>query len=441
MANLSIPPAEISSVIPRTPARERGLTEAFDILTHQAQSELGNITQNLFFAGDGLQRVFVDGVFGIFRPQTWLPGNLLRISSEVARQLIRLSSLLQPDQLDLAWQELRNKLQVFILVKNLPSILNLPAQELTPLSDLVNRAYSMPSFEALWAVEGLGHYYADLYWQVKGVPEGLLLEKQAAVPAKSLLMLHAGLGLAFADRLLGNLTSEASNEQIRSAVEYFLALCRNNCRTGYLGAAIESLGLVTRDFYPDFVQRVDRQLRHAGPEFLGYYWHGVGRALYFSRQYFLPVLRSVWNGVDNEAHNAPDRLSAMAGLSWGVTMVNLRQPAIVENAVRSYPGHSDLAEGFTNGVISSLMMRTETTPGTSLAEHFYRHRPGNAVLAQTWQKRITEPAQAALEEEYPVLRSHDALDQIFRYQDLAALVSSLENRSTNANSGQFVYQN
>jgi hypothetical protein len=442
MAIPSTSPAVISPEMPGTPARARDLTEALDILTHHAQSELGNVTQSLFFMGDGLQRAIVDGVFNLFLPQTWTPNNILRLSSEAVRQTIQLSQLLQPQQASLAWQELRNKLQVFILVKNLASVLRLPADKLVPLPELVEKAYSIDPFQALWAVEGLGHYYADIYWEKKGAPQGLLWKEQAPVADKSLLMLHAGIGLSFADRLLGNLTSEASGGQVRDAVQYFLTLCKNNSRKGYLGAAVESLGLVTRDFYPDLLQRVDQQLRQVGPEFLGFFWHGVGRALYFSREYFLPVLRTVWSGVDSEAGSAPERLSAMAGLSWAVTMVNLRQPAIVQNMVRAYIEHSDLAEGFTNGVISSLIMRADTTPDVPFVAAFYQHQPdpNDRELAVTWAHRISGPSRSALQTYYPVLRQHHALDQVFRYQDLAALVSHLQQ---NAGDGprNLAYQN
>ena len=154
--------------------------------------------------------------------------------------------------------------------------------------------------------------------------------------------------------------------------------------------------------------------------------------MYFSRQYFLPILRTVWIGVDSEASNAPDRLSAMAGLAWGVTMVNLRQPIIVGNIVRSYFEHSDLAEGFTNGVVSSLIMRTETTPGTPMVEAFYQHHPNTADrnLDLAWEQRVTGPSRKALHSYYPVLKQRRALDQVFRYQDLAALVSYLQQQNT-----------
>lgn len=418
--------------------RERDLVEVFDMLTHQAQSELGEWTQSIFFFGDGAQRAIIDGFFNLLRPQTWMPNNILRTSFSVLRQTIQVLQLVQPDQASLAWQELRNKLEVFMMVKNLPSTLHLPSDRLPPLPEMVEKAYSVPEFQALWAVEGLGHYYADLSWKLNGVPHGLLFEENAYVPEKSLLMLHAGLGMAFADRLLGNLTSEASAEQFRETVRFFLATCQNNCRKGYLGAALESLGLITRDFYPDFVQRVDQALRQVGPEFLGFFWHGVGRAMYFSREYFLPILCTVWTGVDSEASNAPDRLSAMAGLAWGVAMVNLRQPPIVENVVRSYFEQSDLAEGFSNGVVSSLIMRANMTPGTQMVETFYQHRPssGSRNLALAWEQRVADPSRKALHDYYPVLEQHRALDQVFRYQDLAALVSYLQQQNTSPGHGR-----
>jgi hypothetical protein len=434
MENPSTSPVAIANVAPGTPERARDLTEVFDILTHQAYSELGDWTQSIFFFGDGLQRAVTDGIFNLFRPQTWMPNNILRTSFSTLRQTIQVLQLLQPDQASLAWQELRNKLEVFMLVRNLPSTLHLPSDHLPPLPAMVEKAYSVPEFQSLWAVEGLGHYYGDLYWKLNGVPRGLLFEENAHVPEKSLLMLHAGLGMAFADRLLGNLTSEASAEQFRETIRFFLATCENNCRKGYLGAALESLGLITRDFYPDFVQRVDQALRQVGPEFLGFFWHGVGRAMYFSRQYFLPILCTVWTGVGSEASNAPDRLSAMAGLAWGVAMVNLKQPAIVENVVRSYFERSDLAEGFTNGVISSLIMRTDTTPGTAMVEAFYQHSPGDRNLMLAWEQRVAAPSRTALHNYYPVLKQHRALDQVFRYQDLAALVSYLQQQNMGTDS-------
>jgi hypothetical protein len=403
-----------------------GLTETLDRLTHQAHSELDNVAETLFFIGDGLQRAGIDGCFNLLTPQRWKPENLLSLGREAVRWSIQLSKLLSPDQAQLAWQELRNKLEVFILVKNLPAILRLPSDRFVPLPELLEKSYSVSPFASLWAVEGLGHYYADIYWQHKGVPRGLLLEENAPVPEKSLLMLHAGMGLAFADRMLGTLTSQASPKEVRSALEDFLFLCRTNARAGYLGAAIESLGLVTRDFYPDLLSRVEQQLIQIGAEFLGNFWHGVGRALYFSREYFLPFLRTVWSGIDRETTSARDRLSATAGLSWAVTLVNMRQPSTMESILRSYIEHSDLTAGFTNGAVSAILVRADCTPDASFTSSFVDHRPNDQELLAEWELLITGPSRRALDIYYPILKQQGALDQVFRYQDLPALVSSLQ---------------
>ncbi len=428
---------EITSTSPGTPSSAnpvalpvaRDLTQTLDILTHQAQAELGNTTQSLFFFGDGLQRAVVDGVFSLFTPHTWAPANILRLGYQGVRQAAQLVQALLPGQAILAWHELRNKLEVFTSVKNLSADLGLPAGEFIPLPQMVGKAYGVSPFLALWAVEGVGHDYTDRYWQHKGVPSGLLSAEQAPVPEKSLLMLHAGMGLSFADRLLGDLTSEATPDQVRSVVEYFLFLCRSNSRPGYMGAALESLGLQTRVFYSDLLHRVDQQLRLTAPEFLGFFWHGAGRGLYFSREYFLPVLRSVWCGVDEEARNTPDRLSSMAGLNWAVTLVNMRQPEIIQNMLRS-PIESDLIQGFTNGAVSSVIMREDTTPGEPFTSDFYQNVPdaGQPFLAAEWARLIANPCRVGLQTYYPVLRECDAPDQVFRYQDLSALISNLKAR-------------
>ena len=428
---------------PNPPFEARNLIDVFDMLAHQAQSELGTITQTAFFMGDGLQRAVIDGAFNLLRLQTWTPTNLWRLGSEAVRQSVQISRLADSTNLNLAWAELKNKLEVFILVKNLPSILKLPPTdgEFIPLVQLVPRAYSVNAFQALWAVEGLGHYYTDSYHAHYGDPQGLLTEEKAPVEEKSLTMLHAGMGLSFADRLIGNLNpDDPSPNATRAALEQFVNLCRNNSRKGYLGCAIESLGLVTRDFYPDLLDVVHEQFRQVAPDLTGFFWHGAGRALYFSREYFLPVLTTAWSGIDEEARNCPDRLSAMAGLAWALSLVNMRQPAIMEHALSSFTQDSSLEQGFANGVASSIIMRQDTTPNEPIISAFYQHRP-DPKSADMWLRFIATPARLGLEKYYPVLRQQDELDQVFRYQDLGSLVSNFQRGQPSQGSAHLAYQN
>jgi len=410
---------------------DRDIVEVLDILTKEAQNQLGFNEQAIFSLGDGLQRVVVDGVFNLLRPQTWAPDNVLRLSFRIAQQLARTSELFtSPQGANLAWQELRNKVEVFVLVSNLESILGLSGNQFLPLPELVEKAYSLPAFQALWAVEGMGQYYTNLYWQLHGPPRGLLREENAHVPDASLLMLHAGMGLFFANYLLGagtpTLVTGSSPTEFRAVIQEFVRLARENAREGYLGPVIESLGLVTRDFYPDMVGSVDGALRQVAPELLGYYWHGVGRALYFSRRYFLPVLSTVWTGVDNEAETAPERESAMAGLTWAVVLVNMRQPEIMEGVLRTYIEDSPLQNGFANGVASSLIMRQDTTPDAPFISSFCRYQPVTQRQSESWEQLVARPCTQGLNRFYPVLKQHHALGEVFRYQDLEELACRLE---------------
>ncbi len=404
------------------------LAEVLDKLTHAVASQLGLVTESpsilgtVFYLGDGLQRSVTDDIFDLFQPATWNPSNLFRITSDAIRQTMQLARLLDPEQAKLAWEELRNKLEIFVLVKNLSSKLELPADRLMPLPELVEKAYSVSPFQALWAVEGLGHYYTDMYWKFKGIPQGLLSEAQAAVPSKSLLMLHAGMGLAFADRLLDTLEPDAPSEgQTAAVLKQFLSLCENNARPGYLGAAIESLGIVTRDFYPDSIDIVQRQFEKIAPQFAGFFWHGVGRGFYFSREYFLPVLSTVSNAVEIEVKNCADQKSAMAGLAWAVTLVNMRQPAIMSNILQRQTTQLSLADAFTNGVTSSVIMRQDTTPDEPFTAAFCQYQPADPRIRVLWERLISLPCAVGLSEYYPVLKQHHALDEIFKFTDVSCL--------------------
>jgi hypothetical protein len=420
--------------------RARDLTAAMEVVCHQVQSHLGSGTQAAFFFGDGLQRTLTDGIFDALQPRTWSPRNLSKLGSQFVDQSVRLSQLLTPKNAHLAWQELLNKVEVFRLVRNLSSILKLSDGDSSSLAELVQKAYSRSPFEALWAVEGVGHYYADEYWKRLGPPRGLLLEANPALPTKSLLMLHAGMGLCFADRLIGNLTTESTPSEVRDALEQFVRLCRENSRPGYLGAAIESLGIVTRDFYPDLFRPITAQFRFVASEFTGYYWHGIGRAIYFSRKFFLPRLFSMWSDVNHEATSESARQGVMAGLSWAFTLVNMRQPDIVESALRSYSDNSSRGEAFSNGVCSCIIMRTDTTPEEPFVSAFYRHRPSprSSELTSIWEQRISEPAIIGIDAYYPVLCRQHALDQVFRHQDLGELVKHLQARPEPAATGSSV---
>jgi len=408
----------------------RALTNSLNVTAQEMVLNLGNISQTVFYFGDYAQQGALDGLFDLFYPQTWTPANLARMASEVFHESFQISRVLLPgDTQRLAVMEFRNKLEIFTQVRNLSNILHLPSNELLPLPELVAKAYTLSPFLALWAVEGLGEYYTTLYTRLSGhFPQRLLWEENAPVPAKSLLMLHAGLGLSFAYNLLSTVSPSSPQHEIANVVRTFVTLCRENSRQGYLGAAIESLGLVSRVFYSTMPNLVHDELEAIAPEYLGFFWHGYGRALYFGPAYFLPVLRSAWGALDREISGLRDEMSAAAGLAWALTLVNMRQPEIEEGVLKTYISGSRFQEGFANGVASCIVMRQDTTPDEPLLSAFYRHRPGSGdnQLTELWRRCIYEPALNALSSYHPVLKQHHALDQVFRFQSLGPLVARLQ---------------
>jgi hypothetical protein len=416
---------------------------AFDAVTQATGAQLSELVQGLFLLGDTVQRETTDWAYSlltpeVFNPRSWVTAELVQQSAELLRNL----NPLQGGTLTL--QELQNKAQVFTLVRAIPTTLQLPSEPpYAPLLEVVQRAYAMDPYPTLWAVEGIGHWYGDTFFARHEVPQGILTEASTPdLPAASLTMLHAGIGMSFAQHWLQTVNHLSSRAAIRHALEQILTLCRENSRPGYVGAALESLGLITQNgqFYsetrPDaMVQMVSWELAQVDQEAFAYFWHGVGRAHYFLPIHFVPGYGSIWHAVGMVRRAAPNRLAwlnAIAGLAWAVTMVNIRQPQVVANIVHYHGAQLAADDGFANGVAASLMMRYDTTPGAPFIVPFYQYQPdpGQVDAGRFWDAQVRLLAQVALQEYYPVLRHYGRLGEIFRYQSLPALVAQLERGST-----------
>jgi hypothetical protein len=416
---------------------------ALDAVTQATGAQLSELMQGLFLLGDTVQRETTDWAYSLLTPEVFNPRS--RVTAELVQQSAELFRDLNPLQGGtLTLQELQNKAQVFTLVRAIPNTLQLPSEPpYAPLLEVVRRAYAMDPYPTLWAVEGIGHWYGDTFFARHAVPQGILTEASARdLPAASLTMLHAGIGMSFAQHWLQTVNHLSSRAAMRHALEQILTLCRENSRPGYVGAALESLGLIAQNgqFYnetrPDaMVQMVSRELAEMDQEACAYFWHGVGRAHYFLPIHFVPGYGSIWHAVGMVRRAAPNHLAwlnAIAGLAWAVTMVNIRHPQVVANFVHDHGAQLAADDGFANGVASSLMMRYDTTPGAPFIVPFYQYQPDpdQVEAARLWESQVRLPAHLALQEYYPVLRHHGRLGEIFRYQSLPALVAQLERGST-----------
>jgi hypothetical protein len=408
--------------------RTRKAQAAFYSVTQAAGDEFNDLLWAAFQVGDELQREFVDRTFDFLTLRAFHPRYIARLTSDIAGQSRETLRAFTPgENCRLNWREFMNNYEVYNLVRHVP--LRIPQGRDFPLEQLIEQAYALGAYPDLWAVEGLGHDYAATFWgQNKPIRNILTDERAGRLPAKSLTMLHAGMGLFFAQQLMQTITPFSPVCEIRGRLREFTALCRANSRKGYTGAAYESLGLVTRTLHAQMVPIVDRQLSEIEPEVLGYFRHGAGRALYFLPIYFVPGLASPWRAAEREAPHELGRLNMTAGLSWAKTIVNIRQPEIMENFLRYQGDQLSDTRAFTNGLMSSLIMGYDITPGDVYITRFlqYRPDPSDARLVELWNNLVSRPANDAVLRYYPVLKRHERLEEVFHYQDLAELVARLE---------------
>lgn len=333
--------------------------------------------------------------------------------------------IFDPRSPQFALQELRNKVEVFLLVMEAANLLHIPKEGPLPLPDLVQNAYGLGPYQALWAVEGLGHEYGDRYFKMGIEPREILSEASwPNLPHASLLMLHAGIGLSFAKQTLAHSNSATTDAQLTQQILEIIRLCRANVRPGYLGPSLESLGLVVRTFNPDLFARVDPILRTHAPEVRPYYWHGVGRALYFLVGNWLPCSDPFLFQQGLEVSN--DELSALnvyAGLSWAFLMVNQPSPEALDHLlIRPFHERIGWNAGFVNGIASSAMMRFDTTPDAPFISSFGAYCPeGSAAAREPWEALMGRPYRYALTQLYPAIRRENRLGDLFAVRDLERL--------------------
>lgn len=409
--------------------------ESFYVVGQQMVDELGDLLNGAYQIGNAAQDFAADLAFDTLTFRAFSPAYVSRFGTALARQSSEtFTSWAVEENRRLAVAELKNKYEVYNLVKNVRSLLSVPAHGEFPLDDLIEKAYALGAYPDLWAVEGLGHDYAVHIWDQGKLPQNLLTDEKAeTLPAKSLTMMHAGIGLAFAEKLLPELTPYSSDSEVADVIERFIDLCRENSRPGYVGAAYESLGLVTRTWHPQLVTAVDAYLGQKDEKTLGHFWHGIGRALYFLPIYFLPDLLSAWNAAAEEPPHETGRRNAVAGLAWATTLVNIRQPEIMLRLL--YQRGEILArnDAFVNGVASACIVGWDITPDDVYISSFYQFQPSTSDerLKLLWQKMIADECRRALQNIYPVLKKHERLGEVFRYQSLTDLAVSLNDGSLN----------
>lgn len=396
----------------------------FDAVTDALSGRLHGEFSSAFNQADRIQRRVVDLLAGA---TTFDFGQVVAAGGPVVQPLLSaldpvitaIDRSLPRSGVEAQWRELNNRLEIFLLVRNSGQLLRTGVQRLElPLAELVDRAYGLGRFAAMWLIEGIGHDAVVRARVRDSSPKGLLTSPQTAdVPRSAQLMLHAGLGLAFAQELLAPLANDPNEAAVEAAVRAFMTRCRENSRSGQIGAAYESLGLATRTFYRELVPLIDVELARVDPEVQGYFWHGVGRAIYFLPQSFAPCTQFDWQGAYGAPHEIA-RLNIVAGLAWAITLVNMRHPLVMEHLLSRWGDTLSENPGFANGVASSILVRERTTPHSDFLQAFCENRilHNGESADSVWEDLITRPCAFALGALEAQLVSTDRLDSVFQYR-------------------------
>ncbi len=358
---------------------------------------------------------------------------MLSMISKVLPTMTRAISLGIPGRdSEVAWRTAKNTAEIIQLVVNVSTVLP-PHGTYKPLGGLVDKCYDMGTFPSVWSVEGLGHYYGDTFFERNITPENILTDPELeSIPAKSMTMLHAGIGLSFAQQHLTKITAKSPAAEIKKTVKHIIALDKNNSRKGYAGCAIESLGLVARNFHGlPMMLAVADALEALEPELLGYLWRGAGRAAYFSAPNFIPGWKTPWRAVQMCREEPPHdmgRRNMLAGFAWAATVVNMRHPIVMETILKYHGTEFSETDAFSNGCMSSMVMRYDTSPDDPNIDHFVKYHLSSSdhKLHQQWNHLVKEPCERAIHTVHPVLKETKHLEEVFHYQDLDALVERLK---------------
>ena len=340
---------------------------------------------------------------------------------ELIGHSVRMVSVLLPGP---EMQEARNKLEAFRLFAYVDQALRFGTDRLS-LASMVVHAQPLPSWQRVFALEGIAHYYTS----AASAPTRLLADP--ALPETAMVPMHAGMGTAFASAALSRLGDTPSNASLRGALDGFFELCHANSRSGWHQNSIEPMGLVVRTLYPHLLMPVSREIGKIDTAAQRLFWHGVGRSLYFVPMNFLPVPGShkrALNAAIEEAPTLEDRHNTVAGLLWAVTLVNILHPGVLEGflrACRAVVGHGmRMPSAVTNGIASALMVWRHMVPENpeSLAPYLKYASP-RAPYSQIWKDFVAVPTAHAFAELFPALTApgepgRPTVASLFQYRDM-----------------------
>jgi hypothetical protein len=349
-------------------------------------------------------------------------------------------------ELGAGWREFGGKLVAYYLVRLRVQPRALRGER--DLASLVAETYRRDPRHTAFLLERLCYDYVMGLWRggragpggragragrAGDIPRHLLDgEAAAALPEQSLILLHAGLGMALTEILLLPLASDSPASAFAAALDSFAAQVEANARPEFAPVAFEALGLMVRRFIPRLHAPLEACLRARDERLAAYYWHGAGRAIYFLPSLFHPFPGTARRGVEicrREPLDPRHRLDALAGFCFASTMINLRHPEVVARLL-PHLGPDEI-EALASGVAAALLTRHHTSPDEPGVRTFLRPLaadlagrgagPAADLPAGLWENAVRRPCAEALDRAYPLLRARGELATLARHRPLASL--------------------
>jgi hypothetical protein len=350
----------------------------------------------------------------MFGPESLTPRTVLKTWLELVRAAEGIAQFIPGAGSRLAWREFQNKLRAFYFFEHADSILDSP-QELSE-ARLLRGLARLDTADSVWAAEGIGRHYANSRLADHSGAWPWLTNNLANEALRFRVPFHTGMGLALAESWLHS--AHGADSPTATGLRGFLNLCGINSRDGFSGAVYETLGLACRTQYPHMVRRIDELLLEINPVIAAYFWHGVGRGLYFLPTGFIPGARLTYTAL-RKAHDEPPhelgRSNAAAGVAWALTLVNMRDPQIMEDFLKNYGASLPDGEAFANGVQAALTIWHDCAGEDPFLRTFSEHRPdsGDDEAVRLWRRYAGQPSQRAAEN-YQRIARNQQIGELFR---------------------------
>ena len=219
-------------------------------------------------------------------------------------------------------------------------------------------SFGEPTFEALWALEGLGYRNVKLGLQAK--PNRLLdLGMAFRLPARHRGIFHVGSTIALAEDCLRRAARDSRADPV-DALGSYLRICGEQAPKTLRGIEAESLGFVSVTLFPELLERAADVVSAHHRLLRAFFWHGVGRGLYLKYPPALggqgrswPALRST---LLNAKLDAEDEANTLAGYGWALGLVNLRHPSVICSRVNAFQSSACHAEQMVRGLGEAFVL-------------------------------------------------------------------------------------